>query len=93
VHLDKLPISEAIIKNIENRIDAITYAATAGDDYELLFTVPEEQRVHIETALASYDIPVTRIGQITGATGKIDLRLNEKPFEFESKKLGFEHFT
>lgn len=93
VHLDKLPISEAITKNIEHRIDAITYAATAGDDYELLFTVPEEQRVHIETALASYDIPVTRIGQITGATGKIDLRLNEKPFEFESTKLGFEHFS
>jgi thiamine-monophosphate kinase len=93
VHLDKLPISEAISANIENVIEAITYAATAGDDYELLFTVPEEQRVHIETALASYDIRVTCIGQITGATGKIDLRLNEKPFEFESKKFGFEHFS
>jgi thiamine-monophosphate kinase len=43
--------------------------------------------------LASYDIRATCIGQITGATGKIDLRLNEKPFEFESKKFGFEHFS
>jgi len=93
VHLDKLPMSDAMTQNIENVIDAITYAATSGDDYELLFTIPEEQRVHMETALASYDIPVTCIGQITGATGKIDLRLNEKPFEFTSKNLGFEHFS
>jgi len=93
VHLDKLPISDALGENIENLTDALTYAATAGDDYELLFTVPEEQRVYIETALASYNIQVTCIGQITGATGKIDLRLDEKPFEFESKKLGFEHFS
>lgn len=93
VHLDKLPISEALGKNIENLTAALTYAATAGDDYELLFTVPEEQRVYIETALANYNIPVTCIGQITGATGKIDLRLDEQPFEFESKKIGFEHFS
>lgn len=93
VHLDKLPISEALGQNIENLTAALTYAATAGDDYELLFTVPEEQRVYIETALASYNIPVTCIGQITGATGKIDLRLDEQPFEFESKKIGFEHFS
>jgi thiamine-monophosphate kinase len=93
VHLDKLPISEAMGKNIENVVDAITYAATAGDDYELLFTVPEEQRVNIETALASYNIPVTCIGQITGATGKLDLRLNEQPFQFDLDELGFEHFS
>ena len=93
VHLDKLPISPALGENIENFIDGLTYAATAGDDYELLFTVPEEQRVYIETALASYNIQVTCIGQITGASGKIDLRLNEQPFEFASKKIGFEHFS
>jgi thiamine-monophosphate kinase len=93
VHLDKLPISEALGKNIENLIDTITYAATAGDDYELLFTVSEEQRVNVETSLASYNIPVTCIGQITGAVSKLDLRLDEKPFQFETDKLGFEHFS
>lgn len=92
VHLDKLPISEALGENIEKVLDAIIYAATAGDDYELLFTVPEEQRVNIETALASYNIPVACIGQITGAIGKLDLRLHEQAFEFGLDKLGFEHF-
>ena len=93
VHLDKLPISEALGSNVADLVDAITYAATAGDDYELLFTVSEEQRVHIETSLASYNIQVTCIGQITGATGKVDLRLDEQPFEFGSQKFGFEHFS
>jgi thiamine-monophosphate kinase len=93
VHLDKLPLSEALSESIGNINDAVTYAATSGDDYELLFTVPEEQRVNIETALASYNIPVTCIGQITGATGKLDLRLNDEPFQLDPNKLGFEHFS
>lgn len=93
IHLDKLPISEALGENVDNLLDAITYAATAGDDYELLFTVPEEQRVNIETALSSYDIPVTCIGQVTGAVGKVDLRIDEKPFKFSASAKGFEHFS
>lgn len=93
VHLDKLPISDALGESVDNVVDAVTYAATAGDDYELLFTVPEEQRVNIETALASYNIPVTCIGQITGAKGKLDLRLDEQPFELPADKLGYEHFS
>lgn len=93
IHLDKLPISEALGQNVDNLLDAITYAATAGDDYELLFTVPEEQRVNIETALSSYDIPVACIGQVTGAVGKIDFRIDEKPFKFSASAKGFEHFN
>ena len=93
IHLDKLPISEALGSNVEDLSDAMAYAATAGDDYELLFTVPEEQRVHIETALSSYDIPVVCIGQITGAKGKIDCRLDEEPYKFSSSLSGFEHFS
>lgn len=93
IHLDKLPISEALGKSIDDLNVAMAYAATAGDDYELLFTVPEEQRVNIETALSSYDIPVACIGQITGAKGKIDCRLDEQPFSFEGISSGFEHFS
>jgi len=93
LHLDKLPISEELGKNVPNLHDALSYAASAGDDYELLFTVSEEHRVHIETSLSSYNIAVTCIGQMTGAVGRLDLRLDDKPFEFDkSKGHGFEHF-
>jgi thiamine-monophosphate kinase len=93
VHLDKLPISEAIGNNISDLEQALTLACTGGDDYELLFTIPEEHRVSMETAMANYHLPVTCIGQITGATGKLDLRLNDQPFSFAAiEGRGYQHF-
>lgn len=93
VHLDKLPISEALGNTIKDLEQALTYACTGGDDYELLFSIPEEHRVSMETAMANYNLPVTCIGQITGAQGKIDLRLNDETFSFAAiKDKGFQHF-
>jgi thiamine-monophosphate kinase len=91
VHLEKLPISEALGNSIQGLEHALSYACTGGDDYELLFTVPEEHRVSMEAAMASYNLPCTCIGQITGAQGKIDLRLNDEPFSFADAK-GYQHF-
>lgn len=93
LHLDKLPISEALGNNVSDLNQALNYAAVSGDDYELLFTVPEEQRNSVQTALDSYSIPYTCIGQMTGASGKLDLKLNDQPFQLESPTtLGFSHF-
>ena len=47
--------------------EAISYALHAGDDYELLFTVSEEQRGNLDIAFANYNIKATCIGQLTGA--------------------------
>ncbi|WP_371195767.1 thiamine-phosphate kinase [Glaciecola sp. SC05] len=93
VHLDKLPISQALGETIPDLEQALTYACTGGDDYELLFTIPEEHRVSMETAMANYHLPVTCIGQITGAQGKIDLRLNDQAFSFVAiEGKGYQHF-
>lgn len=93
LHLDKLPISEELGNNVSDLNQALNYATASGDDYELLFTVSEEQRNSIQTALDSYSIPYTCIGQMTGATGKLDLKLNEQPFQLElTSPLGFSHF-
>lgn len=93
IHLEKLPISEHLGKNVKDLEQALKYACVAGDDYELLFTVPEEQRTTLETALDSYAIAHTCIGQMTGASGKLDLRLQEQPYNIDyADKLGFTHF-
>ena len=93
IDLDKLPISEQLGQNVSRLEDALAYATQAGDDYELLFTVPEERRTSVQTALDSYSIAHTCIGQMTGAIGKLDLRLNEQPYVLEKDKaLGFQHF-
>ncbi|MFC3122090.1 thiamine-phosphate kinase [Agaribacter flavus] len=93
LHLDRLPISRALGSTVPHLDQALGYACTGGDDYELLFTVPEVHRVSVESAMASYNIPCTCIGQVTGANGKVDLRLDDKEYELpETLQRGYQHF-
>lgn len=90
VQVDKLPLSIAL-KEAVTIDEAYDFALSAGDDYELLFTVSEEQKGNLEIALANFNVDATCIGQLNGAKGKLDLRLNDAPFAFTNK--GFEHFS
>lgn len=89
LHVDKLPMSLAL-KGSVSEAQAILYALSAGDDYELLFTVSEEQKGHLETALASNNVNATFIGQLNGNSGKLELRQNDKPYKNEL--TGYQHF-
>lgn len=89
LHVDKLPLSQALRESVSPS-QAIDYALSAGDDYELLFTVSEEQKGHLVTALASANVDATFIGQLNGSTDKLELRQGDKPFEYNAK--GYEHF-
>jgi thiamine-monophosphate kinase len=89
IHVDKLPISQALKESVAFS-QAIDYALSAGDDYELLFTVSEEQKGHLETTLASANVHATYIGHVTVNVGKLELRLADKPYEYNEK--GYEHF-
>jgi thiamine-monophosphate kinase len=95
IDLEKLPISEELGKNVDKLEQALAYATQSGDDYELLFTVPEEHRTSVQTALDSYAISHTCIGQMTGAVGKLDVRLSEAPYDCGDAALahGYQHFT
>jgi thiamine-monophosphate kinase len=93
INLEKLPISKELGNNVGDLHQALQYASSAGDDYELLFTVAQEQRTIVQTALDSYSIPYTCIGQMTGALGKLDLRLDDKPYTMNPcESLGYSHF-
>jgi thiamine-monophosphate kinase len=89
IHVDKLPISQALKESVACS-QAIDYALSAGDDYELLFTVSEEQKGHLETTLASANTHATYIGHLTGKAGKLELRQADKPYKYSAK--GYEHF-
>ena len=89
IHVDKLPMSPAL-KDSVNSSQAIDYALSAGDDYELLFTVSEEQKGHLETALSSANVHTTYIGKLTGSVDKLELRQADKPYEYNVK--GYQHF-
>jgi len=89
INLESLPIS-SIMHETLGQEKAIKLALTGGDDYELLFSVPEDNKVGMETALSNINVPVTCIGQLNGSD-KITTTLNGEPVNFEHK--GFEHFS
>ena len=87
--LDDLPISDALRDTVG--IDkAFDIALVGGDDYELLFTASEDNKVGMETALAHLSCGITRIGQLNGS-GKITTTLDSKPVSINAKS--FEHFS
>lgn len=89
VHVDRLPVSSELF-NCVGAQEAYKYALTAGDDYELIFTVNEEQRGNLETSLASTGVKATCIGQVTGQKGHVDLKLYDTAYELNDSN-GYEH--
>ena len=89
IHVDRLPISNALFETVEAKA-AYDYALTAGDDYELIFTVDEEQRGNLETTLANANVQVTCIGQVSGHKGHIETLLYKDKYQVESA-IGYEH--
>lgn len=65
VLIDQLPISSTLAKQTERLRRQC--ATNGGDDYELCFTAPKNQRAEIEL-LSTALLPLTRIGSITSAT-------------------------
>ncbi len=88
IAVNALPVSDALIESV-GKEHAIEYALAGGEDYELLFTVPDEQTVALDTALKQTGVKFTKIGQIT-ADGKLTLRQGKQ--EYIHHKQGFKHF-
>nr|WP_283106156.1 thiamine-phosphate kinase [Shewanella saliphila] len=88
IDVSQIPLSSSIKVNL-SREEALSYALTGGEDYELLFTVPESQRGAIDTALIHAGVKFVKIGQIC-AGDKLKLVDDGEPFVPVSR--GFEHF-
>jgi thiamine-monophosphate kinase len=70
--------------------DLLRLTLAGGDDYELVFTAPENQRTHIAEASATSGTAVTRIGKITASP---ELRLLGKHGEvMRNSYASFDHF-
>jgi thiamine-monophosphate kinase len=65
VLIDQLPTSRTLAEQTESLRRQCS--ANGGDDYELCFTAPTNQRMALET-LSTALMPLTRIGSITSAT-------------------------
>ncbi|HCU65406.1 MAG TPA: thiamine-phosphate kinase [Rheinheimera sp.] len=89
VDVNKIPMSQALKDSCDWQ-QALQCALSGGEDYELLFTVPEDKRGSLEVLLSPYGVPVTCIGRITGVAGKLELRQGDQPFVYTHQ--GYQHF-
>lgn len=85
LHADRLPLSDAA------KAESITteLAATGGDDYELLFTVPKKKEKKLAALSEKLGLSLTRIGEITEGNGVKLLDEDGKTLDF--KQQGWQH--
>jgi thiamine-monophosphate kinase len=88
LQLEKLPLSDSL-QTLPCNV-AWPLALTAGDDYELCFTVSELHERALQQHLMAINIPYTCIGSIKKEPGLMLLDKNGSVFFLE--KTGFKHF-
>lgn len=69
---------------------AIDYALNGGDDYELIFTVPNTQQTKLETLSQTHKTSLTQVGHITDSN-QLEI-LDEQGHPLTLKRQGFKHF-
>ena len=88
LNIDKLPLSEALMRYYKNNPDW-QRILSAGDDYELCFTCPDNQLSEMKQLMKRHEIDISCIGEITDSS-EIKCYLND---EIQSFKLaGYNHF-
>jgi thiamine-monophosphate kinase len=90
VDLARLPLSEAAREAIEADAGLFEIAATGGDDYELLASVPPSQAAAFEAAAAAADVPATRVGEVQA--GSAPPRFQRDGREMVFPRGAFSHF-
>ncbi len=89
IDINQLPLSCDVLDFCRDKIQAQQFALTSGEEYELCFTVPMEKEAQLQLLIASDNVEVTRIGQLTDQSG-ITLWDGDKPLHWQLH--GYDHF-
>jgi thiamine-monophosphate kinase len=90
IELDELPLSQALTANTDAD-QALRWALTGGEDYELCFTVPEINQGALEVALSYLGVDYTCIGQIRPLADGIQFYHSNQQVTLPWK--GYDHFN
>ncbi|MGY6030823.1 thiamine-phosphate kinase [Phytobacter sp. AG2a] len=90
IDLDALPYSEAMKRHVDVE-QAVRWALSGGEDYELCFTVPELNRGALEVAVAHLGAPITCIGQMSADVEGMLFTRDDKAVTLDWK--GYDHFA
>ncbi|TON03263.1 thiamine-phosphate kinase [Vibrio parahaemolyticus] len=89
IDVSQLPISSELVQFLDDKVSAQQYALSSGEEYELCFTVSEQNRGSLQSALSYSGCKVTCIGQIR-PNGTLELHDNNQPLDWDLS--GFDHF-
>lgn len=88
--LEDIPLSKNMRED-QDPARMLELALTAGDDYELCFTIPESQIEAVNALQYPLNLPIKHIGNIQSQSGLRIYRQNGEPLEISSG--GFSHFS
>ena len=79
-----LPLSPQLLAVMGEGAQAL--ALHGGDDYELCFTVPEPKEAELLRLAATFDVPITCIGEVNNEVGVLRIDGELAP------GCGYDHF-
>lgn len=88
--LEQLPLSSLLLEH-QDRGLMQQLALTAGDDYELCFTVPDKHIDRLNRLQVDLNLPISHIGNIQKDTGLRIYREDGQPLEIADN--GYDHFS
>ncbi len=91
VNIDKLPVS-GVMRDRLRQADDWLLPMTSGDDYELLFCVPERNIKRLSRRFQDINYPISDIGVIEEAEFGLRCYHNGIPVELP-ERLGYTHFA
>jgi thiamine-monophosphate kinase len=94
VDIDALPLSAELQLAKRSGINVLPLVLSGGDDYELLFTAPANQRQAVLDAAASVGVAVTAIGRMTECEGVVPALhfCNDAGQIIQYSGKGYQHF-
>jgi thiamine-monophosphate kinase len=88
--LEELPLSKTLQANKDPGM-MLQLALTAGDDYELCFTIPEQHIEVVNELQYKLNLPIKHIGNIQKQSGLRIYRKGGQPLEIAAD--GYDHFS
>ena len=89
IDLDSVPLGADFLEALGDGREVRLFAATAGDDYELLFTAAPERSTELLAIAGDLGLPLTPVGSVESGSG---LRLHDGDEAIAPPgRLGWEH--
>ena len=88
IDIDRLPLSGLMEKRVEP-VQAVMWALSGGDDYQLCFTLPPQNLNKLEILIKQGKINATIVGEIVSGSGVTCLK-DGKPVQISAS--GYNHF-